>query len=70
MKPNIALSNYPNGIRLEALIIHNDHILVIKRFHKGNSYFVLPGGGWEPPESLEEGVSREVMEETSFKIAL
>lgn len=68
MKPNTEQSNYPHGTRLEALVVHNDHILVIKRFHKGNTYFVLPGGGWEPPETFEEGVSREVMEETSIQV--
>lgn len=61
---------YPNGTRLEALVISDDRILVIKRFHKGNNYFVLPGGGWESPETFEEGVVREVMEETSIDVEI
>ena len=61
-------TTYPNGTRLEALVIKNRKILVIKRFHKSNKYFVLPGGGWESPETFESGVAREVMEETSIKV--
>lgn len=61
-------SIYPNGTRLEALVIKDSKILVIKRFHKKNNYFVLPGGGWESPETFEDGVVREVMEETSIDV--
>lgn len=59
---------FPNGTRLEALVIHNNKILVIKRTHSGNNYFVLPGGGWEQPESFESSVAREVMEEASIEV--
>lgn len=61
-------SIYPNGTRLEALVIKDSKILVIKRFYKKNNYFVLPGGGWELPETFEDGVVREVMEETSIDV--
>ena len=59
---------YSNGTRLEALVIKDNKILVIKRFHKNNKYFVLPRGGWKSPETFEDGVAREVMEETSIDV--
>lgn len=59
-----------NGTRLEALVIKDDNILLIHRRHNGQEYFVLPGGGWESPETFEAGVRREVLEETSIKVSV
>lgn len=62
------LTDFSNGTRIEAAVIRNDSILLIYRNHNGDEYFVLPGGGWEPPETPEEGVLREVYEETSIEV--
>ena len=66
MKKTIA--EYPNGVRLEALVINDNKILVIHRINHGQEYYVLPGGGWEENETEEAGVKREVFEETSLDI--
>lgn len=42
--------------------------MAIHRKNHGQEYWVLPGGGWEENETREEGVAREVLEETSLKI--
>jgi len=53
---------------VEALIINDGKILAIHRKNYGQEYWVLPGGGWEENETQEEGVAREVWEETSLKV--
>lgn len=62
------IGGYPNGARVEALVINDGKILVIHRKNHEEEYWVLPGGGWEENETQEEGVAREVFEETSLKI--
>lgn len=64
------IHQFPNGTRIEALIIKDDNILLIHRKHNGQEYYVLPGGGWESPETFEEGVRREVLEETSIEVTV
>ena len=61
-------THFPNGTRLEALVIKENKILLLHRKHDGQEYYVLPGGGWESPETFEEGVVREVLEETSIQV--
>lgn len=62
------ITGYPNGVRVEALIINDDKILVIHRINHGQEYYVLPGGGWEENETKEAGVKREVFEETNLVV--
>jgi 8-oxo-dGTP diphosphatase len=50
-----------------AVILHHDRILLIQRGHaplKGE--WSLPGGALELGETLEEGIRREVLEETGL----
>jgi 8-oxo-dGTP diphosphatase len=54
--------------RVGALLRRGDKILLIHRHKNGLEYWVLPGGGIEDDESLEEALRREVMEETSLEI--
>lgn len=68
MKRTIA--GYPNGARVEALIINDDKILTIHRKNHGQEYWVLPGGGWEERETAKDSVAREVWEETNLKVAV
>jgi ADP-ribose pyrophosphatase YjhB (NUDIX family) len=59
---------YPRGTRLQGLVVRDDCLLVVHRFNDGKEYYVLPGGGWEEGETEEEGVLREVAEETSISV--
>lgn len=54
--------------RVGALLRRNDKVLLIHRFKNGSEYWVLPGGGVEDEESLEESLLREVLEETSLNV--
>jgi 8-oxo-dGTP pyrophosphatase MutT (NUDIX family) len=53
-------------MRATAVIIKDKKILLIHRFRDGREFFVLPGGGVEEGETIEQAVIREVKEETSF----
>lgn len=54
-------------MRATAIIIKDGLILLIHRFRNGNEFYVLPGGGVEKGETIEEAVIREVKEETNFE---
>lgn len=54
--------------RVGAIIRRDKEVLLIHRFRDGMEYWVLPGGGVEDEETLEEALRREVMEETSLSI--
>lgn len=54
--------------RVTGVIIRDGKILLIHRFKNGKEYWVFPGGGVESGETLEEGLHREILEETNLKI--
>ena len=56
--------------RVSALLVNSDNaqILLIKRFKGGRTYWVFPGGGVEPNETLLQAIVREIFEETMLKI--
>lgn len=55
-------------VRARALIIHNGHVLLIRRIKKGIKFYTFPGGHVEEGESDREGLIREVKEETSLNV--
>lgn len=55
------------GIRAVAILRKDNKILLIHRSGNGKEFWVLPGGGKEENESVEEAVVREVEEEASIK---
>ena len=62
-------------IRTGAVIINGDTVLLIHRINPNRSedqreYYVFPGGGVEAEETPEEGVLREVAEETSLTVRI
>lgn len=59
-------------IGVGAVVINqkNELLMVRDRIHTSNSIYKLPGGMLEPTQSLEEGVIREVWEETGIKAKL
>jgi ADP-ribose pyrophosphatase YjhB (NUDIX family) len=55
------------------VVLDNDsRILLVKHIPKEGDFWggqwMVPGGGLEPGETLEEGVAREVEEETNLKV--
>ena len=56
--------------RVTLLIMHEEKLLVIRRWQNGRSFFVIPGGGVDPGENLAEAARREALEETSLAVTL
>ena len=52
--------------RATAVVIKGEQILMIHRHNHGEEYWVLPGGGMENGESVEEAAIRELKEETTI----
>lgn len=50
------------------VIIKDQNILLIHRKNEGREYWVFPGGHTEEGETLEQTITREVMEETILKV--
>lgn len=51
-----------------AIIIQNNKILVMHRNKHGTQYYTLVGGRVNDDETLEEGLKREVREETGLEV--
>ena len=49
--------------RVQAVVVHNDQILMVKHRVIGEEWWCLPGGAQEPNETPEQGVLRELKEE-------
>lgn len=57
-------------VNVRALIWHEGKLLAVKHKseHGGEAnYWCVPGGGLDPMESLEDGLRREILEETGVK---
>lgn len=50
------------------LVTDDDRILLVRHEKKGESYWLLPGGGMEFGETLEQAVRREALEETGLEV--
>ncbi len=51
-----------------AIIIENGKILVMHRNKRGSQYYTLVGGRVKDDETIEQGLAREVKEETGLDI--
>lgn len=62
----------PEGVRVRVggILIENDTVLLIAHKKDGQIYWLLPGGGLEFGESLEEALIREFKEELNIDIKL
>jgi 8-oxo-dGTP diphosphatase len=56
--------------RAGVVILQADEIAVIERRRDGRLYYVLPGGGVEPGESIEQAAIREAAEELGVRVVL
>ena len=54
-------------IRAAAIIVENGRILLEKHAKDGREYWVLPGGGVDPGETLSDGLRRELREEIGIE---
>lgn len=60
MKPNV---------RITAIVFYKGKLVIVRHENKKfGDYYLLPGGGWEHKESIEECVIREVKEETGLDV--
>jgi len=55
-----------------AAIVRNEkaQVLLVHHFHRGSSFWTLPGGGLNELETPQDAVTREVAEETGHSIVL
>ncbi len=58
------------SMRPAGLIVKNGKILVLDSNYSGRRFWLLPGGGIEGMETLEETVVREVKEETNYDVEI
>lgn len=56
------------GKAARAIIIENGNILVMHRDKQGSQYFTLVGGKVNDDETIEQGLVREVQEETGLTV--
>ncbi len=53
--------------RLGNLVARQNYILLVHHKKEDRDYWLLPGGGLEASESIEECVRREMLEETGYE---
>jgi len=58
------------GVRnsAKALVIRDGKMAAIRIRDAGEEWYIMPGGGMEPEETLPEAVRREVMEELGLEV--
>jgi 8-oxo-dGTP pyrophosphatase MutT (NUDIX family) len=60
-----------NGIdRAGVIVIRDGRIALIRRVRDGSEYWVVPGGGVEPGETIEQAAVREAREELGGEVQL
>ena len=55
-------------VRVGAICRDKNSILLVEHEKKGKQYWLLPGGGLQPGETMDEALEREVAEETTVGI--
>ncbi|MGD9641206.1 MAG: NUDIX domain-containing protein [Elusimicrobiales bacterium] len=56
-------------ISAKAIVIRNGRLLLMRARDRHGVYYLLPGGGQRPGETLHEAVTRECLEETGVLVA-
>ncbi|MEK6859091.1 MAG: NUDIX hydrolase [Nanoarchaeota archaeon] len=58
------------NVRVSAILFYHGRLVVVKHASaKFGDYYLLPGGGWEHGETLEQCAIREVKEETGLDVS-
>lgn len=57
-------------LRVGVILMKEGRILLVKHERDDQQYWLLPGGGVEYGESLEQAARRELMEEASLQVSL
>lgn len=65
-RPRAAEIRHRSGV----VLIDNGCVAMVERNRAGTTYFVLPGGGAEPGETIEEAALREALEEISLTVRI
>jgi 8-oxo-dGTP diphosphatase len=60
----------PRRQRAGVIIIRDGRILLLQRHKYGLYYYLVPGGGVEEGETVEEAAVREAREETGLEVTL
>jgi len=55
-------------VSAKAIIVHQDHLLLIRYKSESDEWYTLPGGGQLFGEKLSETLVRECLEETTFRV--
>jgi ADP-ribose pyrophosphatase YjhB (NUDIX family) len=59
-------------VRCQAIILKDNKILILRQYNykRQEEYWMLPGGGLEDGETEEEGIKRELKEETNLEVEI
>jgi 8-oxo-dGTP diphosphatase len=66
----VIFDNKPYGLRAGAIVIHDGKILLMRRVRDGQEFHVFPGGGVEQGETVQQGIVREINEETNQNVSV
>lgn len=55
-------------ISAKAIVVREGRLLLMKGRDRSGTYYLLPGGGQQPGETLSEALTRECAEETGFLV--
>ena len=55
-------------VRCAAVVVRSDEILLVRHKKAGREYWLLPGGGLEPGETIAQATERELREECGVSI--
>ena len=60
----------PIRLATRAIILHENHLLLVNAYKGRDDLWCAPGGGAEPHQSLPENLAREVYEETGLPVTI